>query len=110
MSPTSHCYFDYTYETTSTKKVYSFNPMLADFKKEYKEKILGVQANYWSHLNRIEPEMDRQIFPRMLALAEVGWLEESAKDWESFTLRLNHHLRILDILDIKYYENEQANY
>ena len=110
MSPTSHCYFDYTYETTSTKKVYSFNPMLADFKKGYKEKILGVQANYWSHLNRIEPEMDRQIFPRMLALAEVGWLEESSKDWESFTLRLNHHLRILDILDIKYYENEQANY
>ena len=109
MTPTSHCYFDYTYETTSTKKVYSYSPMPGDLKQEYKEKVLGVQANYWSHLNRIEPEMDRQIFPRMLALAEVGWLGESAKDWESFVLRLNQHLRILDLLDIKYYKNEQAN-
>jgi len=46
--------------------------------------------------------MDRQIFPRILALAEVGWLDESHKDWESFTLRLNQHLSILDILDIYY--------
>ncbi len=27
MSPTSHCYFDYTYETTPTKKVYAFEPV-----------------------------------------------------------------------------------
>lgn len=102
MTPTSHCYFDYTYETISTKKVYSYYPVPADVRKEYKEKILGVQANYWSHLNRNEPEMDRQIFPRLLALAEVGWIEESAKNWDRFKLRLDHHLRILDILDINY--------
>jgi hexosaminidase len=102
MTPTSHCYFDYTYETTSTEKVYAYQPVSTDFKKKYKEQILGVQANYWSHLNRNEAEMDRQIFPRILALAEVGWLDESRKDWESFSLRLNQHLPILDILDIYY--------
>ncbi len=102
LCPTTYCYFDYTYETTSTEKVYSYQPVSDDFKKKYREKILGVQANYWSHLNRNEPEMDRQIFPRILALAEVGWLDESHKDWESFTLRLNQHLSILDILDIYY--------
>ena len=104
MTPTSHCYFDYTYETISTEKVYSYCPIPAGLNKEYEKKILGVQANFWSHLNRIEPEMDRQIFPRLLALAEVGWSKESNKKWEDFTPRLNNHLEILDILDIYYHE------
>jgi len=102
MTPTSHCYFDYTYETISTEKVYSFNPIPEDFDNIYEKKILGVQANFWSHLNRIESEMDIQIFPRILALAEVGWLKESNKNWVDFTLRLNHHLKTLDIMDINF--------
>jgi hexosaminidase len=106
MTPTSHCYFDYTYETISTEKVYSYNPVTADLNNNYGAQILGIQANFWSHLNRIEPEMDRQIFPRILALAEIGWLNESNKNWGDFSLRLNHHLKILDILDIYYYINE----
>jgi len=104
MTPTSHCYFDYTYETISTEKVYSYYPIPAYLNKRYEEKILGVQANFWSHLNRIEPEMDRQIFPRILAIAEVGWSKETNKNWEDFALRLENHLKILDILDIYYHE------
>jgi hexosaminidase len=106
MTPTSHCYFDYTHETISTEKVYSYYPVPAESNKKYEEQILGVQANFWSHLNRIEPEMDRQIFPRMLALAEVGWSIKSNKNWDDFTLRLNHHLKILDIKDIYHYISE----
>lgn len=109
MTPTSHCYFDYTYETISTEKVYSYNPFPTDSNNKYEEQILGVQANFWSHLNRIEPEMDRQIFPRILALAEVGWSKIPNKNWNDFTLRLDHQLKILDILDIYYYENNSFN-
>ena len=106
MTPTSHCYFDYTYETISTERVYSYYPVSAVSNKKHAEQILGVQANFWSHLHRSEPDMDRQIFPRILALAEVGWSKESNKNWDDFTLRLHHHLKNLDILDIYYYENE----
>jgi hexosaminidase len=103
MTPTTHCYFDYTYETISTEKVYSFNPLLQVSNIDYPDQVLGVQANFWSHLNRIEPEMDRQIFPRIIALSEVGWTNETNMNWSDFSLRLNHHLKILDLLDIYYY-------
>ena len=102
MSPTSHCYFDYKNEILTIEKVYSYNPVPDSFNKKQEEKVLGVQANFWSHLNRIEPEMDRQIFPRILALAEVGWSKESNKNWEGFTMRLKQHQKILDVLDIYY--------
>lgn len=106
MSPTTHCYFDYSYETTPTEKVYAFNPLPEGASKEDRQHILGVQANFWSHLNRIEPEMDRQIFPRILALSEVGWSSQSARNWEEFTKRLNHHHKVLDLFDIYYFEEE----
>jgi len=106
MSPTSHCYFDYENENLTIEKVYSYNPIPDSFNDKWEEKVLGVQANFWSHLNRIEPEMDRQIFPRILALAEVGWSKESNKNWEGFSIRLNQHLKKLDVLDIYYYKKE----
>ncbi|MBE9510320.1 MAG: beta-N-acetylhexosaminidase [Bacteroidetes bacterium] len=106
MSPTSHCYFDYTYETISSEKVYSYNPVPDNLNDKYRDNILGVQANFWSHLSRNEPEMDRQIFPRIIALAEVGWTMESNKSWVEFNSRLNHHLKYLDILDIYYYDSK----
>jgi hexosaminidase len=104
MTPTSHCYFDYTYETISTERVYSYNPVPEYISGRKTNQILGIQANFWSHLNRIEPEMDRQIFPRLLALAEVGWLKESDKNWEDFSLRLKHHKKVLGIRDIYYFK------
>ncbi|MGD9327841.1 MAG: beta-N-acetylhexosaminidase [Cyclobacteriaceae bacterium] len=106
MTPTSHCYFDYTYESISSEHVYSYNPVPESLDGIKTEQILGVQANFWSHLNRIEPEMDRQIFPRLLALAEVGWLKESDKNWGDFSLRLKHHKKVLEILDIYYFKEK----
>jgi len=105
LSPTSHCYFDYTYKDISTEKVYSFNPVPEGFEKRNRDKILGIQANFWSHINRIEPEMDRQIFPRMIALSEVGWSQETNRNWENFGIRLKQHIKSLKIMDI-YYFNE----
>jgi len=106
MSPTSHCYFDYTYETISVEKVYSFNPIPENIEDQYRNKILGVQANFWSHINRVEPEMDRQIFPRIIAMAEVCWTLESPRDWMEFSRRLPTHFKYLDELGIDYYKGE----
>ena len=104
MTPTSHCYFDYSYQTISTEKVYSYNPLPDNLDKQYSEHILGVQANFWSHIDRTEPKMDRQIFPRLLAMAEVGWAEGLNKNWENFNIRLKHHYKSLSLLEIYYME------
>ncbi len=108
LTPTSHCYFDYSYETTSTEKVYSFEPLSGKIENSRPEHILGVQANFWSHIARTEPEMDRQVFPRLLALAEVGWTKTQNRHWSEFNSSLKHHYRTLDLLDV-YYFTEREN-
>ena len=102
MTPTSHCYFDYTYEKIPIKKVYLFEPLSGKLEAANPKQILGVQANFWSHIDRTEPKMDRQIFPRILALAEVGWTEGLNRNWDNFNVRLQHHHQSLTLLDIYY--------
>jgi hexosaminidase len=103
MTPTSHCYFDYTYETISTEKMYLFNPVFNHDQPKGNKNILGVQANFWSHLDRTAPRIDRQLFPRLLALAEVGWTDNNRKDWDDFKIRLESKLKILDLMGIYYF-------
>jgi hypothetical protein len=38
----------------------------------------------------------------MLALAEIGWLPASIKDWSSFLSGVQSHDEIFDLLDYKY--------
>ena len=102
LTPTSHCYFDYTYDKISTEKVYSFEPESGNLTEINSDQILGVQANFWSHIDRTEPTMDRQIFPRLLALAEVGWTKASKKNREHFMIRMKDHLKSLKLLGVYY--------
>jgi hexosaminidase len=102
MSPTSHCYFDYTYEKIPVKKVYLFDPVPEGLDNKYKDKILGCQANFWSHIDRTVPSMNRQIFPRLIALSETGWTDMKSKDWSDFSRRLDNHLKVMGLLDVYY--------
>lgn len=105
MSPTTHCYFDYPYDRISVEKVYSFEPLSAKLKNVNAKHILGMQANFWSHIDRTEPGMDRQIFPRLVALAEAGWTDNQNKGWDDFSFRLKHHYTSLELLNIYYMNN-----
>jgi hexosaminidase len=42
------------------------------------------------------------VFPRFLALSEVVWSPQSARDWESFVARLPQQLVLLDRLGVNY--------
>ena len=103
MTPTSHCYFDYTYEKISSEKMYSFNPVLSDNPALVRNNVLGVQVNFWSHLDRTAPRIDRQLFPRILALSEVAWTDYDKKNWVDFKQRMESKLSCLDILGIYYF-------
>ena len=93
MSPTSHCYFDYSYETTSTKKVYSYHPVPKELAGDPSKYILGAQANMWTHIARTEPAIDAQIFPRLYALAEVLWTNPAVRDYADLELRISVRTR-----------------
>jgi len=73
MSPTSHCYFDYTYKEIDSRRAYSFEPVPADLPADRIRHILGLQANFWSHIDREPEKVDRQLFPRLLrSRSEAG--------------------------------------
>lgn len=92
MSPTSHCYFDYDYKAINSKRAYEFEPVPAELSPEEGRHILGLQANFWSHIDRVPDKVDHQLFPRLLALAERAWSPADRRDWEGFRGRLKEHL------------------
>lgn len=106
MTPTSHLYFDYSYATTPTKKVYAYNPIPADITEEQKSRILGIQANFWTHIDRWPSRIDFQLYPRTLALSERAWSDPSVNDYENFHQRGKNHKKWLQFFKIEYNDNE----
>lgn len=105
MSPTTHCYFDYDYQKISTQRAYAFEPIPDRFTSEQGQHVLGAQANFWSHIDRTEEGVNKQLFPRLLSIAEVTWSPKESKDFDGFTTRVNIHLERLDQLGINYYQD-----
>jgi len=65
--------------------------------------ILGVQANLWTEYISTQEHAEYMLFPRALALAEVGWTPYDKKDWQDFQDRLQKHYLLLQRLMVHYY-------
>ena len=116
LCPYSHVYIDFMqvsadqalvdepYEggwgVNTVEKVYSLNPLTQlDGKEEF---CWGAQCNLWAETLNNNEELEYQLLPRMLALAEVGWLPSNKKNWTGFYDRLQTHDEILDALGYTY--------
>lgn len=115
MSPTSHCYFDYSqadeknskYEPTlcggyiPVEKVYAFEPCDENLPESSRPHILGVQANIWAEYLLYPNQVEYQALPRMAALAEVQWTS-GKKDYQAFLKRLNRLVSFYDLYKLTY--------
>jgi hexosaminidase len=101
MTPNSHCYFDYTYAASDSARVFSYDPV-AGLPTEAARRVLGVQASFWSHIDRAPELVDRQLFPRLLALAERGWSPDNRGNWPDYQRRARANLGRLEKLGIHY--------
>lgn len=115
MSPTSHCYFDYSqadeknskYEPTlcggyiPVEKVYAFEPCDENLPESYRPHILGVQANIFAEYLLYPNQVEYQALPRMAALAEVQWTS-GKKDYQAFLKRLNRLVNFYDLYKLTY--------
>lgn len=115
MSPTSHCYFDYSqadeknskYEPTlcggyiPVEKVYAFEPCDENLSESSRPYILGVQANIWAEYLLYPNQVEYQALPRMAALAEVQWTS-GKKDYQAFLKRLNRLVSFYDLYKLTY--------
>ncbi|MCX7935232.1 MAG: family 20 glycosylhydrolase, partial [Planctomycetota bacterium] len=91
MAPTSHLYFDYPETTTPLEKVYAFELVTPSLTAEEARHILGAQAQMWTDNHPTEPEIDRLVYPRACALAEVVWSPPEAREYNDFRQRLLVH-------------------
>lgn len=98
MSPGTFCYLDQYQDAPHTlpeaiggylplKKVYSYNPVPEEMSSENAKLIYGVQGNLWAEYIPTPEHMEMMAYPRILAIAEVGWSQPEVKCYDNFRNR-----------------------
>ncbi len=111
-SPTSHCYLDYaqaplpglpsSWGFVPLEVVYAFEPTPPELTTEQARHVLGLEGNIWTE-RAPQERVDTQVFPRLCALAEVGWSPKESRDWKDFQRRMETHYRRLDAMGVAYF-------
>ena len=97
LSPGAHCYFDAYQDDPSTQqeaiggfltleKAYQLNPQKGLSAKEQIH-IKGVQGNLWTEYVPTEAHAEYMLYPRLLAIAEIGWYGATHKNFNDFRKR-----------------------
>jgi len=89
LCPTNYCYLDYYQDAPHTqpeaiggflplKKVYSFEP---------DGNAWGVQGNLWAEYIPTPGQNEYMLYPRLLAISEIGWSQQEKRDFDDFHSR-----------------------
>ncbi len=98
MSPHGYCYIDAPQDAPPTQpeaiggylpleKVYSYDPAPETMSAKVVYHIKGVQANLWAEFIPTDEHYEMMLWPRAIAIAEVGWSEPQVKDFDNFRCR-----------------------
>ncbi|MBQ5736342.1 MAG: family 20 glycosylhydrolase [Alistipes sp.] len=98
MSPHAYCYIDAPQDAPPTQpeaiggylpleKVYSYDPTPKDMSEDVAQYILGVQGNLWAEFIPTDEHYEMMLWPRAIAIAEVGWSERENMDYAHFRTR-----------------------
>lgn len=97
MTPGGYCYLDSYQDAPHTQpmafgpympleKVYSYDPR-AEIDSAKAHLIYGVQGNLWVEYIPTEELVEYMIYPRILAIAEIGWSNPANRDYAAFKER-----------------------
>jgi hexosaminidase len=117
LSPASRAYLDmrYTRETmlglnwagfVEVRDAYEWDP--ASFLPGVTEAdVVGVEAPIWSETVKNMTALQFMAFPRLPAIAEIGWSPAAARDWESFRVRLAAQAPRWEMMGINFHRSPQ---
>nr|WP_314440152.1 family 20 glycosylhydrolase [uncultured Porphyromonas sp.] len=88
---------------TPLEKTYSYNPMPAVLSPAQQQYILGVQGNLWTEYVQDEQHAAYMLFPRLLAIAEIGWTPQAERSYPDFLRRVAAQLPALKARGINSY-------
>jgi hexosaminidase len=115
MSPAPHTYLDQKYDsstelgltwagTVDVRDAYSWDPSSVISGAS----VLGVEAALWTETVETRDDLDYMVFPRLAAVAEVGWSRELA--WDDFRARLAAHGPLLEGLGVQFHRSSQVDW
>ena len=107
MTPGGFCYLDSYQDAPASQpeaisgylplnKVYSYNPVPDTLAEEIKPWIQGIQGNLWAEYIPTAQHAEYMLYPRMIAIAEIGWSPQELRDWEDFyprALKINDQMQ-----------------
>ena len=106
MTPEAYCYLDHYQDDPDTQPLafgspvtifqsYSFDPAPAELGDSITKHIIGVQGNNWAEYIPTPEHGEYMMYPRIIALGEVGWTLPENKDQTSFKHRINDEIRYM---------------
>lgn len=113
VAPNQFCYLDH-YQSRSAseplaiggflplKKVYLFNPIPEQLTKAQAQLIKGAQACVWTEYMPESSHVEYMIYPRLLALSEVVWLNEKDRDFKDFQSRVDSFFQRLEVMEFNH--------
>ena len=116
LSPSQRTYLDMKYDSSTTlglrwaalievRDAYDWDPG-AQIDGVAERAILGVEAPLWAETLVRPSDWEFMAFPRLAAIAEVGW-SPAARDFESFRQRLGAHGPRLAALGVNFFRSTQ---
>ena len=102
MSDRSAVYLDYSHSNLPLDKTYEYDPIPLELEEKYRKNILGIEACLWTEFVSNSKQVERQSFPRLIAIAETGWSLKENKNFESFRNRVNSYLKRLNYRETDY--------
>ncbi len=120
LSPASRAYLDMQYAPDTplglhwagyveVQDAYDWDPA-AQVPGVGEEEILGVEAPLWTETIRSLADIDRMAFPRLAAIAELGWSPRHTHAWLDFRERLAAHGSRWDLMGIAFTRSPQIDW
>jgi hexosaminidase len=92
----------FTYFGNNTlEDVYKYNPF-ETMTSEQAQMVMGVQGSLWTEFVRNNQDVEYLAFPRLTALAEIGWTKPENQNWERFLANLDELTARYDLLGLNY--------
>ncbi|MEZ0076609.1 hexosaminidase, partial [Planotetraspora sp. GP83] len=118
MSPANKAYLDMKYNSSTSlgqawagyievQTAYEWNPG-AYLSGVPASAVLGVEAPLWTETIATEDDIEYMAFPRLPAIAELGWSPWSTHNWTAFKTRLGAQGPRWTVMGINFYKSSQV--
>lgn len=97
-APGAYCYLDNYQDAPTTQpeaisgytplsKVYAYDPVPEGIAPDVEANFYGIQGNLWCEYIPTAQHAEYMLYPRVFAIAEIGWTPRNERNWDDFRSR-----------------------